>query len=143
MDHLLKVEANVNGLLIDAKTLRTYFGIEYFENLGDILSRFADRLNDFIPAKVPKSYFNDQKKAMIASLSKSASEDLNKIYCFAVKRNAKISKRSEFNGNKAHLLRSSLFEKYKDDDSIRFCFSNNKEVERTDSEIMQSFSQNH
>lgn len=56
------MEANVNGLLIDAKTLRTYFGIEYFENLGDILSRFADRLNDFIQGKVPESYFNDQKK---------------------------------------------------------------------------------
>lgn len=79
-------------------------------------------MNDFIPAKVPKSYFNDQKKAMIASLSKIASEDPNKIYCFAVKRAAKGSKRSEFNGNKAHLLRSSLFEKYKDDDSIAFAF---------------------
>ena len=109
------MEAKVNGLLIDAKTLRTYF-----ENLGDVLAQFADRLNDFIPAKVPKSYFNDQKKAMIASLSKSASEDPNKIYCFAVKRNARGSKRSEFNGIKAHLLRSSLFEKYKDDDSISF-----------------------
>lgn len=137
------MEAKVNGLLIDAKTLRTYFGIKYSEYLGDVLAQFADRLNDFIPAKVPKSYFNDQKKAMIASLSKSDSEDPNKIYCFAVKRVAKGSKRSEFNGNKAHLLRSSLFEKYKDDDSISFWFSNNKEVERTDSEIMQSFSKNH
>ena len=36
--------------------------IEYFENLGDVLAQFADRLNDFIPAKVPKSYFNAQKK---------------------------------------------------------------------------------
>lgn len=62
LDHSPKVEANVNRLLIDAKTLRTYFEIEYFENLGDILSQFADSLNDFIPGKVPKSYFNDQKK---------------------------------------------------------------------------------
>lgn len=131
------MEAKVNGLLIDAKTLRTYF-----ENLGDVLAQFDDRLNDFIPVKAPKSYFNDQKKAMIASLSKIASEDPNKIYCFSVKRDAKGSKRSEFNGNKAHLLRSSLFKKYKDDIAISFCISNNKE-ERTDSEIMQSFSQNH
>lgn len=125
------------------KTLRTYFEIEFFLNLGDILSQFADRFNKFIPVKVPKSYFNDQKKAMVASLSKSNSEDSNKIYCFAVKRNAKGSKRIEFNGNKAHLLRSFLFENYKNDDSISFCFSNNKEDERTDSEIMQFFSQNH
>lgn len=80
---------------------------------------------------------------MVASLSKSNSEDSNKIYCFAVKRNAKGSKRIEFNGNKAHLLRSFLFENYKNDDSISFCFSNNKEDKRTDSEIMQFFSQNH
>lgn len=125
------------------KTLRTYFEIEFFLNLGDILSQFADRFNEFIPVKVPKSYFNDQKKAMVASLSKSNSEDSNKIYCFAVKRNAKGSKKIEFNGNKAHLLRSFLFENYKNDDSISFCFSNNKEDERTDSEIMQFFSQNH
>lgn len=125
------------------KTLRTYFEIEFFLNLGDILSQFADRFNEFIPVKVPKSYFNDQKKAMVASLSKSNSEDSNKIYCFAVKRNAKGSKRIEFNVNKAHLLRSFLFENYKNDDSISFCFSNNKEDERTDSEIMQFFSQNH
>lgn len=125
------------------KTLRTYFEIEFFLNLGDILSQFADRFNEFIPVKVPKSYFNDQKKAMVTSLSKSNSEDSNKIYCFAVKRNAKGSKRIEFNGNKAHLLRSFLFENYKNDDSISFCFSNNKEDERTDSEIMQFFSQNH
>lgn len=125
------------------KTLRTYFEIEFFLNLGDILSQFADRFNEFIPVKVPKSYFNDQKKAMVASLSKSNSEDSNKIYCFAVKRNAKGSKRIEFNGNKAHLLRSFLFENYKNDDSISFCFSNNKEDERTDSEIIQFFSQNH
>ena len=65
-------------------------------------------------------YLNHKKKAKVASLSKSKSEDPNKIYCFAVKRNAKSSKRSEFNGNKAHLLRSSLFKKYKDDDSIIF-----------------------
>ncbi len=56
------MEANVNGLLIDVKTLCTYFGIEYFENLGDVLAQFADRLNDFIPVKAPKSYFNAQKK---------------------------------------------------------------------------------
>ena len=102
------------------KTLRTYFEIEFFLNLGDILSQFADRFNEFIPVKVPKSYFNDQKKAMVASLSKSNSEDSNKIYCFAVKRNAKGSKRIEFNGNKAHLLRSFLFENYKNNDSISF-----------------------
>lgn len=49
------MEVHVNGLLIDAKTLRTYFEIKHSENLGDILSQFADKLNDFIPAKVLKS----------------------------------------------------------------------------------------
>ena len=33
----LEIEANSSKLLIDAKTLRQYFGIEYQDNLGDIL----------------------------------------------------------------------------------------------------------
>ena len=38
----LEIEANSSKLLIDAKTLRQYFGIEYQDNLGDILKQFAE-----------------------------------------------------------------------------------------------------
>ena len=35
LDYNLQVEANSNGLLIDAKELRNYFRIKYSPNLGD------------------------------------------------------------------------------------------------------------
>lgn len=142
LDHSLKVEANANSLLIDPKSLREYFGIEYSKNLGDILSQFTSKLNTYIPIKVPELYSNEQKEVMVSSLSESDSEDPNRKYCFAIKRNAKGARRSEFNANKAHLLRPTLFERYKDDTSISFCFSDDKKDERTNFEIMRSFSQN-
>ncbi|MDL2057037.1 DUF6037 family protein [Limosilactobacillus reuteri] len=143
LNNSLIVEANTAGLLMDAKTLREFFGIEYHENLGDILSQFSNYLNHFIPVKVPVVYPRDQKEAMLSSLSKSDAEDPNKRYCFAVKRNPIGSKRSAFNSDKAHLLRPSLFDKYKDDVSISFCFSSDEHDEKSDFAIMNSFSQNH
>lgn len=38
----LEIEANSRELIVDAKTLRHYFGIEYQENLGDILHQFTE-----------------------------------------------------------------------------------------------------
>lgn len=37
-------EANKNKLLIDPKTMREYFEIEYTKNLGDILRQFTEYL---------------------------------------------------------------------------------------------------
>ncbi|EFO66313.1 hypothetical protein HMPREF9214_0315 [Lactobacillus iners LactinV 11V1-d] len=35
-------EANSHSLLVDTRTMREYFEIEYAENLGDILSQFTN-----------------------------------------------------------------------------------------------------
>ena len=45
-------EANSKMILIDAKALREYFGIEYSENLGDILMQFSKRFGESIPISV-------------------------------------------------------------------------------------------
>lgn len=76
---------------------------------------------------------------MVRSLSLSDSEDPNRIYCMSVKRNADGKKRSEYNSNKIRFLRSSLYEKFKDDETISFCFSSNPEDERSDKEILEGF----
>lgn len=39
----LQVEANSKNLIVDAKTLRLYFGIEYSDNMGDILCQLTLR----------------------------------------------------------------------------------------------------
>lgn len=137
---LLEVEANSNGLLIDAKTLRKYFGIEYSNNLGDIINQFSNQLGDSIPTNIKMNISDIEKQAMVRSLSMSDSEDPEKIYCTMVRRNPEGKKRSEFNSDKTKLLRSELFEYFKDDESISFCYSKEPEKENNDATILKNFS---
>ena len=73
---------------------------------------------------------------MVSSLSKS--ENPNKIYCIGLRRNIKGS-RSEYNKDKTKLLRPTLFQKFKNNKDISFCYSENKEKEKTDIEILENF----
>lgn len=140
LDYNLQVEANSNSLLIDAKELRNYFRIKYSPNLGDILTQFTDELNKHTPTVVTEKLSEEQTQVMSFSLSKSDSENLNKKYCFAVKRNPKGYSRSDFNDNKTRLLRPRLYKYFKDDKTISFCFSDTIENKKTDSEIIAHFS---
>ena len=137
---LLEVEANSNRLLIDAKTLREYFGIDYSNNLGDIINQFSNKLGDSIPKNIKMNISDIEKQAMVRSLSISDSEDPEKIYCTMVRRNPEGKKRSEFNSDKTKLLRSELFKYFKDDESISFCYSKEPEKENNDVTIFKNFS---
>lgn len=101
----LQVEANSQKLIIDAKSLRLYFGIEYKENMGDILLQFTEQLGTVIPKIIPAYVTDIEKTAMVNSLSRSDAENPNKIYCNKVKRNPNGGQRSEFNADKTKLLR--------------------------------------
>lgn len=136
----LEIEANQQGLIIDTKQLRNYFGIKYSANLGDILNQFTNQFNQFIPSEVPNTVSEIEKSAMVYSLSKSDSEDPNKIYCTGVKRNPEGRKRSVFNSDKTKLLRPKVYTKFADDQSISFCYSDDKTKEKTDKEILENFS---
>ena len=139
----LEVEANSSKLIIDAKTLREYFGIEYSKNLGDIINQFSNQLGDSIPININtniSNISNIEKKAMVRSLSISDSEDPEKIYCTMVRRNPEGKKRSEFNSDKTKLLRKDLFKHFKDDESISFCYSKDPEKENNDPTILKNFS---
>lgn len=140
LSDVLEVEANNNRLLIDAKTLREYFGIEYSDNLGDIINQFSNQLGDSIPANIKVNISGIEKQAMVRSLSVSDSEDPEKIYCTMVRRNPKGKKRSEFNSDKTKLLRGELFKFFKDDESISFCYSKEVEKENDDATILKNFS---
>lgn len=137
---LLEVEANSNRLLIDTKTLREYFGIEYSNNLGDIINQFSNQLGDSIPTNIKMNISDIEKQAMVRSLSISDSEDPEKIYCTMVRRNPEGKKRSEFNSDKTKLLRGELFKYFKDDESISFCYSKELEKENDDATIIKNFS---
>jgi len=136
----LEIEANSNKLIADAQMLREYFGINYSNNIGDILKQFTLQFGNSIPTEVKDTISELEKKAMVHSLSLSDSEDPEKIYCTKVRRNPQGHKRSEFNTDKTKLLRRSLFEHFKDDDSISFCYSKEKNDEKDDVTILKNFS---
>lgn len=79
---------------------------------------------------------------MIKSLSKSDSEDPKKVYCYKVRRNPKGQMRTLFNADKTKLRRESLFNYFKDDKSISFCYSTDKNDENDDATILYNFSSN-
>ncbi|RGC79769.1 hypothetical protein DW241_16635 [Hungatella hathewayi] len=136
----LEAEANSNQLLIDAKTLRQYFGIEYQENLGDILKQFTETFGKAIPKNMPNDISNEEKGAMVYSLGRSDSEDPNKIYCYKIKRNPNGGKRSEFNSDKTKLLRPDLFHHFVNEPTVSFCYSDDPLKENDDSTILCNFS---
>ncbi|MBY0114557.1 DUF6037 family protein [Paenibacillus xylanexedens] len=143
----LQVEANVAKLFVDAKTLREYFGISYSENLGSILQQFMEYFSRFIPAEVIDNKNEDQLKVMVSSLSRSDSENPNKLYCYQVRRNGiksdgNLAQRSNFNDNKSRILRPLLYEKFINEKNISFCYSEKQSDENTDETILANWTNN-
>lgn len=136
----LQVEANSKSLIIDAKTLRLYFGIEYSDNMADIICQFTKQLGNIIPQMVPDIVSDIERKAMVNSLSRSDSEDPNKIYCNKVKRNPNGGQRSEFNADKTKLLRESLFKYFCNEPNVSFCYFAEPSMENDDATILKKFS---
>jgi len=136
----LETEANITGIITDAKTLRQYFNIEYQYNLGQILKQFNALLGEKIPKKISDNVSDEEKTAMVYSLSKSDSEDPNKIYCYKMRRNPNGGKRSEFNSDKTKILRPALFEHFTNEPTVSFCYSDDPLKENDDSTILRNFS---
>lgn len=143
LGHELQVEASSQRLFVDAKTLREFFGIEYASNLGSMLHQLTEQLGRSVPPVVPAP--NDistiEKNAMVHSLSRSDAEDPNKVYCTHVRRNPNNGERSIFNSNKTKLLRPLLYDKLQNERHISFCYSFDKDKERTDSDILKHFAE--
>lgn len=143
----LLVHANSAKLFIDTKTLRTYFNIEFSDNLGNILQQFSLELANSIPTEVIQNKPVQQKEAMLTSLNKSDPEDPRKKYCYAVRRNSDRAdgspgQRGDFNDNKTRLRRTTLYDKLGIDPNLSFLYSTNKEDENTDEVIIYNWTKN-
>lgn len=136
----ITILVNSSGFMTDPKTLRVFFNIDFAKNIGELLQQFNQYFSGFIPTKVNFNKSKALTEVLISSLSKSDSEDPNKIYCFTVRRNPDNGKRSPFNDNKTKLLRPSLYVKFKEDPTISFCYSQDSNEECTDEEIFLKFS---
>lgn len=142
----LETYANVVKLFIDAKSLRKFLGIQYSNNLGDILKQFNHHLAKFIPTEVSTDKSKTEKEQIINSLSVNDSEDPKKIYCFGVKRNplkknGQPAMRTSFNDNKTRYLRPELYNLLGKDRTLSFLYSSDSIKERSTKEIIKDWSE--
>ena len=150
--HLL-VPANSKGLICGAMDLRIFFKIPPdYEHLGDALRTLTRELGYCTPTKVNTSKSQAEKKAIVCELSDGNSEDAEKLYCFAVKRNPVLIdketneprqlKRSAYNDRKTKILKPSLYQRLGIDDTLSFCYSNDPEMDYPDEVILDNWLKN-
>ena len=139
----LSVPANRNGIMVDPPTLREFFGIEWANNVGNLLRQFTEQLGKWIPVDI-KDLSDGQKKAVVRQLGISdTSDDPDKIYCIDVRRtgtraDGSLKERSSFNSQKSEFLRPELYVKFKDDLNLSFYYSIDPSAEKTDGQIIAS-----
>ena len=139
----LSVPANQNRIMVGPQTLREFFGIEWANNLGDLLRQFTEQFGEWIPVEI-KDLSEGQKKAVVRQLGISdASDDPDKIYCIDVRRtgtkaDGSLKERSSFNSQKSEFLRPELYAKFKDDLNLSFYYSIDPSAEKTDRQIIAS-----
>lgn len=149
-DSSIVIPSNVNGFMTEYKSIieiKNFFGVGYQENLGSFIKQFQTYVAEFIPKEVIDNKSENQERCMVNALSCSDREDINKIFCYKVRRNPylnnKQQERSIYNDNKTRIRRPSLYEIYKDDGTISFCYSADPMKEKTDSEIRLNFARTH
>lgn len=141
-DNMLLCEADRFTLIIDAKELRIFFGIEYSPNLGDILKQFTNYFDFSIPDEIKSNISEKEKEAVMHKIKINDPNNANKIYCIGVKRNPIGWRRTDFNFDKARILVPKVFDYFKFDETISFCFSENKADEKSYEEIIRNFAKN-
>ena len=151
--HHLLVDANAKGLMEDARELRIFFKIPPdYKHLGDALKTLTKQLGNCIPQKVSESKSQPEKQAMVYELSNKDSEDSEKLYCYAVRRNPVVQdketqklrqlRRTPYNDNKTRILRKSLYQKLGKDYTISFCYCDNPEKDFPDEVIIENWIKN-
>ena len=149
--HLL-VPANSKRLIADDKELRIFFRLPEQEYPGNALRTLIKQLGYCTPTKVNTSKPQTEKKAIVYKISDENSDDAEKLYCFAVKRNPVLwdkeantprqLKRSANNDRKTQFLRPTLYEKLGKDDTLSFCYSNNPKMDYSDELIIDNWLKN-
>lgn len=147
--YYLPVPANSIRLFVDDHVLRDFFRLPELEFPGNAILTLIRQLGYCTPTKVNTAKHPTEKEAIIYSLSDGNSEDAEKLYCFAVKRNPVLInketnthrqlKRSAYNDHKTKILRSSLYQKLGKDDTISFCYSNDPTMDHPDEVIIANW----
>ncbi|WP_223902945.1 DUF6037 family protein [Lactobacillus laiwuensis] len=143
----LEVWANSNSINCKPYDIINFFNIIPKPNpnhkltkkeLYDIIKRFYKFLNRNIPTNVNRNLTSRQDGER-GSQIKSMDDEPKKIYCCGIKRNEHDKHRTNFNAAKANLLRHDVYEEYKDDNTISFLFSEEKDKNKTLEQIRHNF----
>lgn len=141
----LIVLANSSYFSVNPKDFRTFFNIDYSENLGNIFQQFYDRFNNDIPYKMPEKLNNQKLHACIKTLDSKTKENKGTI-CFNIIRNGKLNQKQKHrticNSEKTKLLYPDLYEKFKNDPTISFCYTDDITKKKSSFELIQKFINN-
>lgn len=127
----------------NVKVFCDFFGVEIKNANRNLFQDFSRIFSKFIPNE-KTIYKNDHKESKLIG-SRAEGNNPNAIYCFDVRRNGSrndglLQKRSTKNSNKTQSLRPELYKKFCSDKNLSFFFSDKKEDEKSDPEIMRAFS---
>lgn len=136
--------ANSIRFSISIVEIRRFFQVNYVENLGNFEEQFYKYFSIFIPTTFHRPT-GEQLEHVINVLNNRDND--NNRYCYAVRRNGKSKnenqmKRTIYNDNKTRLLRPSLYDHFKNDKTISFCYKPLPSDEKDDNTIILNFSKN-
>lgn len=137
-----RLETKANAVRFEkAEEIRTFFRVADRENSGDFFSQFYSNFGKHIP-RFPQKPDKEVKDLILTQLDRRDQADPAARNCFAVKRNGKRDGkqliRSLFNANKTQLLRPTLYDHFKNDNTISFCYSTTQ-PDLPDTEIIARF----
>ncbi|MDN2612345.1 DUF6037 family protein [Apilactobacillus sp. EABW-1NA] len=121
--------------------IRKFFKIDYL-NGGPFLPTFLSKINIQMDDKVTNPNENNESaRKAISSSCLEEQADINKIYCYAIRKNQAGHKRTEKNTLKAKALEPELYDlltsNTPDNSEIfSFCFSSEKSDKKTPEEII-------
>lgn len=135
----------INVYFDDIHAMCRFFNIKSCNGKHNFMRAFNDVFSKYLPVKMDDiNKKTEQERILMAR--RLEENNPNAIYCFNIKDNGTNkdgihNTRSIENSNKAELLRPFLYEKYKEDLTLSFIFSDDETMEKSDAEIMKNFAQ--
>lgn len=137
------LEANQSKIFFQPKEFRTFFGIEYSDNLGNIFAQFFKRFLTFVPATVPLNLNERQNNEIDRCLAQNGNRNSNAIYCYDARRlgirNGSQLHRSVFITNLTKRRKPDLYKYFADEPTVTFYYSPNAEDELSTIDIINRF----
>jgi hypothetical protein len=129
----------------NAEMFYRFFNISHGIGSRAVFIAFAECFAKAIPNQKVIDKVDPIERRLLGG--RSEGNNPNAVYLFEVRRNGlkengERKKRTIENSNKTETLRKYIYDKYKDDDHLSFCYSDSPERELEDDEIIKRFASN-